>query len=37
LLGEGPADAALVIDLDNRQEWLDEAAALRQAVDEQTA
>ena len=33
LLHEGPADSSMVIDCDNRQEWLDEAAALRQALD----
>lgn len=35
LLHEGPADSGMVIDCDNRQEWLDEAAALRQAVEGQ--
>jgi hypothetical protein len=33
LLHEGPADSSMVIDCDNRQEWLDEAAALRRALD----
>ena len=33
LLHEGPTDSSMVIDCDNRQEWLDEAAALRQALD----
>ena len=31
----GDAGPSLTIDLDNRQEWLDEAAELRQAVDGQ--
>ena len=31
----GPHDSGMVIDLESRQEWLDEAAALRQAVDGQ--
>jgi hypothetical protein len=31
----GPHDSGLVIDRESRQEWLDEAAALRQAVDGQ--
>lgn len=31
----GPDESGMVIDLENRQEWLDEAAALRQAVDAQ--
>ena len=35
LIHEGPADSSVVIDCDNRQEWLDEAAALRQALDGQ--
>jgi hypothetical protein len=35
LLHEGPADPSMVIDCDSRQEWLDEAAALRQAMDGQ--
>ena len=35
LLHEGPGHSSMVIDCDNRQEWLDEAAALRQALDGQ--
>lgn len=37
LLQDGQADPSLAMHLDNRQEWLDEAAALRQAVDGQSA
>lgn len=35
LYQSGDAGPSLAIDLDNRQEWLDEAAELRQAVDGQ--